>query len=353
MPAESIVIVGAGIIGLDVALVLAKAGLGKSTTVVAEYLPGDTAVTYTSPWAGCNFSAISGSDANALRWDRVGYSHLCKLASEAEEEAFVKRTPSIEMWDEEIPHEKIKHMSDYLEDFTVLPQEELPEGVKFAVSFTTLTVNAPAHLLYLYRTLKDRYGVRFIRQKVSDIQSGFLSFDTKVVFNCTGNAAKTLSGVEDQRCYPTRGQVVLVRAPQVRTNVMRHGKDYETYVIPRPGSNGNAILGGYMQKGSGDGATYYHETISIMDRTHKLSSELREKDSEVLAVVAGLRPSREGGARVEGVQVDVDGRQGLIVHNYGAGGTGFQAGYGMALEAVEAAATALKDLQHAGLRSRL
>lgn len=114
-----------------------------------------------------------------------------------------------------------------------------------------MTVNAPAHLLYLYRTLKDRYGVRFIRQKVPDIQSGFLSLDTKVVFNCTGNAAKTLSGVEDQRCYPTRGQVVLVRAPQVRTNVMRHGKDYETYVIPRPGSNGNAILGGYMQKGSG------------------------------------------------------------------------------------------------------
>lgn len=90
-----------------------------------------------------------------------------------------------------------------------------------------------------------------------------------------------------------------------------------------------------------------------MDRTHKLSSELREKDSEVLAIVAGLRPSREGGARVEGVEVDVGGRQGLIVHNYGAGGTGFQAGYGMALEAVEAAATALKDIQHAGLKSRL
>lgn len=31
--------------------------------------------------------------------------------------------------------------------------------------------------------------------------------------------------------------------------MMRHGKDYETYVIPRPGSNGNVILGGYMQKG--------------------------------------------------------------------------------------------------------
>jgi hypothetical protein len=30
---------------------------------------------------------------------------------------------------------------------------------------------------------------------------------------------------------------------------MRHGKDYETYIIPRPQSNGNIILGGFMQKG--------------------------------------------------------------------------------------------------------
>ena len=40
----------AGIIGLNVALVLAERGFGKCITVVAEYLPGDTAVTYTSPW---------------------------------------------------------------------------------------------------------------------------------------------------------------------------------------------------------------------------------------------------------------------------------------------------------------
>lgn len=40
----------AGIIGLDVALVLAERGLGPYITVIAEHLPGDTAVTYTSPW---------------------------------------------------------------------------------------------------------------------------------------------------------------------------------------------------------------------------------------------------------------------------------------------------------------
>lgn len=66
--------------------------------------------------AGCNFSAISGTDANALRWDRLGYAHLSKLASERAEEAFVHWTPSIELWDEEVPSAKIQHMSEYLKD---------------------------------------------------------------------------------------------------------------------------------------------------------------------------------------------------------------------------------------------
>lgn len=135
--------------------------------------------------------------------------------------------------------------------FRVLPQDELPDGAKFGVAFTTTTVNAPQHLQYLYRRLKDDYGVHFVRRKLPSLQSAFLSPGTKVVFNCTGNASKTLPGVEDTKCYPTRGQVVLTRAPQVTKNMMRHGKDYETYIIPRPFSNGNVILGGYMQKGNG------------------------------------------------------------------------------------------------------
>ncbi|KAJ0136322.1 hypothetical protein HZ326_20701 [Fusarium oxysporum f. sp. albedinis] len=110
---DSIVILGAGIIGLDVALVLAERGYGKSITVIAEHLPGDTALTYTSPWAGCNFSAISGTDANALKWDKAGYFHLSKLASERPEQSYVKRTPSTELWDDNVPSDKIQAMSEY------------------------------------------------------------------------------------------------------------------------------------------------------------------------------------------------------------------------------------------------
>lgn len=63
-----------------------------------------------------------------------------------------------------------------------------------------------------------------------------------------------------------------------------------------------------------------------------------------MAVLAGLRPSREGGARVEAVQLKVRDQDRLLVHNYGAGGTGFQAGYGMAVDAVASGRQILDSL---------
>ncbi|KAF5968265.1 d-amino-acid oxidase [Fusarium coicis] len=298
---DSIVILGAGIIGLDVALVLAERGYGKSITVIAEHLPGDRALSYTSPWQ---------APLDSFMFARTHFT------------------------------------------FQELPTSELPKGVNFAVSFTTLTVNAPKHLLYLYERLKNDYGVRFVRQKLPDLQTAFFSQSTQIVFNCTGNAARKLPGVEDNKCYPTRGQVLLTHAPEVHRNIMRHGKDYETYVIPRPYSKGHVILGGYMQKGNGDGATYSYETESILERTKELSDEVRNGSLDVLAAFSGLRPSREGGARVEREELIVAGQNRTVVHNYGAGGTGFQAGYGMALDAVRAAEPVLSKLQ-TELKSKL
>lgn len=82
---------------------------------------------------------------------------------------------------------------------------------------------------------------------------------------------------------------------------------------------------------SRSGDVYHTETTSILSRTKELLPVLGDPETEVLAVVSGLRPSREGGARVE-AESQTDGR--LIVHNYGAGGTGYQAGMGMAIDAV-------------------
>ncbi|KAJ5351129.1 D-amino-acid oxidase [Penicillium brevicompactum] len=346
MKHDSIVIVGAGVIGLNVALVLAEKGHGQHTTIIAEHLPGDTSINYTSPWAGANFSAISASDDNALRWDKLGYTHLLGLAAKDGENSFVKETSSVEYWDELPPATKIDSMAGYLKDFRRLPTVELPSGVAFGITFTTVTINAPLHIKYLLERLTQEHGVQVIRGTLSKITSGFLSPRTKVVFNCTGNAAKQLEGVQDSKCFPTRGQILLARAPQIQQNTMRHGKDYETYVIPRPHSNGNVILGGFMQKGVSTADTFGEETESILCRTKAMLPALDSSNTEILCAFSGLRPSRQGGARIarEEITLDETNGQRVVVHNYGAGGTGFQAGYGMAVEAVDTVTRELQEI---------
>lgn len=121
---------------MDVALLLAERGYGEHITVVAEHMPGDTSINYTSPWyvlhelegspqlthgrrAGANFSAISGGDANALRWDKLGYGQMMKLAAKHGEEACVSPTASLEYWDEMPSKAKIESMAQYLKDVSI------------------------------------------------------------------------------------------------------------------------------------------------------------------------------------------------------------------------------------------
>lgn len=156
-----------------------------------------------------------------------------------------------------------------------------------------------------------------------------------------------MPGVQDTTAYPTRGQILVARVPGMGTNIMRHGRDYETYIIPRPNSGSQVVLGGYMQKEVRTGDVFVEQSESIKQRTRALAGGLLGDEIEVLGAFAGLRPSRREGARVEREEL---GSAQTVIHNYGAGGTGFQAGMGMALDAVALADPELKQL---GTRSML
>lgn len=56
--------------------------------------------------------------------------------------------------------------------------------------------------------------------------------------------------------------------------------------------------------------------------------------TEILTTFAGLRPGREGGARIK---AEESRARRLIVHNYGARGTGYQARLRMAIQTVSLA----------------
>jgi hypothetical protein len=68
------------------------------------------------PRAGANFSAISASDENALRWDKLGYAYLLDVAAKDGKDAYVKETSSTEYWDEMPSAAKIDSMATYLKN---------------------------------------------------------------------------------------------------------------------------------------------------------------------------------------------------------------------------------------------
>jgi D-amino-acid oxidase len=82
------------------------------------------------------------------------------------------------------------------------------------------------------------------------------------------------------------------------------------------------------------GDTFAHETESIWQRTSTLEPSLQASDTEILATFAGLRPGKQGSPRIE---LEERTARRVIVHSYGANGTGYQAGLGMGMEAVSLA----------------
>ena len=329
---SNVVVLGSGVVGLyTVWSLIAEARVKPSKiVVVAEHLPGDQSINYTSPWAGGNFSCISPNDADTLSYDKFTYTNVAKIQKAlGGPSCGLDMRPSTEYWDEYPGDAKINSLKGYLKDFKVVPSSELPTGVAFGITFTTWNFNCPLFLAN-FRAYLEKTGVSFRRQKLTHISQAYLPH-TIAVFNCTGIGAFSLSGVKDSKIYPTRGQVLIVKAPHIQENRMRWGADYATYIIPRPNSGGKLILGGFLQKDNWTGDTFEDETKDIIKRTTELMPKILDQPLEILAVAAGLRPSRHGGVRIEAEKVEDK----LLIHNYGASGYGYQAGLGMGHKAVQ------------------
>lgn len=331
---ESIVIIGAGITGLYTAFALIHEGNvnPKDITIIAEYFPGDWSKNYTSPWAGGNFSCISGSDPFSLECDRLTYTNFPRIREilGGEELSSIVEKPAIDAFEKPLAKKKIDSLKTYVKDFKVLSGDELPSDDKRITSglkYTTFSFYVPKYLARIYTHL-IQMGVQFKRQKLNNINEAWLSFFTKVVFNCSGLGAKDLDGVKDTKVYPTRGQIVVLEAPHVQVNMCKWNRDSATYIIPRPYSGGQLVCGGFLQRGVDNGDTFAHETEDILSRVIKMCPQILDKPLKIVREASGLRPTRNGGARVEAEPLE-DGR--LIVHNYGAGGYGYQSGFGMAI----------------------
>lgn len=304
---------------------------GNQITVIAQHLPGDRSTYYSSPWAGGNFSCISPEDKDTLLYDKYTYTNLHRIQEKlGGPTCGLDTLPTTEYWEFEPSKEKMLSLSSYLRNLKIIPQSAFPSGVVYGISFETWNFNCPKFLEAM-KSYLESYGIIFLRRELKYIDESS-SPKTKVIFNCTGIGAHKIGGVEDMSIYPVRGQVVIIKAPHVKENRFRWGDNSATYIIPRPFSQGHVVLGGFVQKNNWSGDTFSFETEDILRRTTELLPKILDKPLEIVGIASGLRPYREGGVRIE-KEKSKSGK--LIIHNYGAGGYGYQAGFGMADRATE------------------
>jgi D-amino-acid oxidase len=99
-------------------------------------------------------------------------------------------------------------------------------GAVTGVGMTILSLAPSSYLPWLKAQL-EAHGVRFVRAKVDSLEEAAERVPNvgkvKCVVNATGLGAKSLIGCMDDKVEPIRGQVVLVRAPHVKTDIGLQG----------------------------------------------------------------------------------------------------------------------------------
>ncbi|GAA6006420.1 hypothetical protein JCM11491_004950 [Sporobolomyces phaffii] len=353
-----IVVVGAGVIGLTTALKLQESGYKVS--IVARDLPGDRkTINYTSPWAGAHHvSVATGSDMRMHRFDARTFEVMSEMIRR-DPEVPLRFTPQVEYREQpkvggtEGDLSQLNLISRYHPNFRWLDPAELPPGIAHGASFVAILIETPAYLAYLLSRFLLHSGqvhrVSTLPTLVSALSAHPSLSDVQLLVNCTGLGSRSL--VDDRRTFPTRGQLVIVRAPWVTQGMTRLGKGVYDYTIPR--RNGLVVLGGCAEKDNWDPKPREDMARQIKTRCLALCPELLPPskrgtgtidDLEVVEEAVGLRPTREGGIRLEVEEVAREGepeRMIKVVHHYGHGGYGFQSSFGSAEAAVELVDSAL------------
>lgn len=348
-----IIVVGAGVVGLTTALQLKRSNPSYEITVVANFLPGDDHISYTSPYAGANWHSFASHDNKRLQaLDAVGYHEFLKLADDPASGVWKK--PNASYFTQGALDEvngdksKIREWFHDLANTRILDESELRPGTVYGEVFDGVVISVPVYLHYL---VQKCLGLGIVIRRVPAIthiddarklhSSGKLA---RLVVNCTGLMATKINGFTDpQRNFPVRGQVVVLR------NTIEHvisvsGFDEPNeslYIFPR--KEGGCIVGGSFFADNWDASEDLGLTQRILQRALRYAPELVDPSFknnpnflDIVMVNVGLRPFRDGDVRLE-----IDPTKSWLIHNYGAGGGGYQGSYGFASQVVKLAGQAL------------
>ncbi|KAF4313420.1 putative d-amino-acid oxidase protein [Botryosphaeria dothidea] len=355
---KHVVVIGAGVIGLQTAITLLEAG--AAVTIVAKHVPGDKSIDYTSPWAGAQWRTHAlNEDKEIQQWDIESYNvWLDWIGKEKSQAAFatnsgLEKFHSIFYWtapDSEIASgPRSAWWAPFMRNFKEIEPSSLPAGVHAGATYDAVTIDTGVYLPFLLSRARS-LGAFLIEAALPTTTAGLpgaLSTATRLLpaygintpvdafVNASGILARSL--VPDPAVYPIRGQTVLVRGlPKALSTCWR--PDGLSYVIPRATSR-TTVLGGTKEADDWRAEPDPQTTNDILERCKAFAPELLNEKGEfdVLSVNVGHRPGRRGGPRIEVEEVRVDGagRAVPVCHEYGHAGAGYQNAFGSAKKALK------------------
>ncbi|KAF9225535.1 FAD dependent oxidoreductase, partial [Gyrodon lividus] len=353
---RQLVVLGAGVIGLTIGYLAATdPDVSFKITVVARDMPEDMdSQAWASPFAGANWSPMpaGGIDQRVYNWEQVSFNKFWDMIPSG----LVKKLPS-KIYSKQAGDPAGLWWKKLVSEFRELDRSEIPEPYKFGVGFYTISVNPQEYIVWLKSELASR-NVTFERRQVKSLEELRPSVGARgILVNASSLGSRSIIGVEDTKLYPIRGQAILVQSPGLQEYLALQGDDHSiqggeaTYIIPRPGATypDTALLGGTFQLGNWDTSLDMSIAQRIFESCAELAPSLKDSnETKILRHQVGLRPAREGGARLEAevVQFPLRGTHNLVpwnpaasefgsmhvVHAYGFGAGGYQASWGAAAD---------------------
>ena len=349
-----ILVLGAGVSGLTVALCLRQRGFG--VTVLAEnFAPRVTSVVAGALWewppAVCGYHQDQQSLLRSKTWSLDSYRKFAELAQDSATGVYM-RTATFYFKlpvEQDLRHftkmnEVAEHVEGFVHDRKLIAANHVnPEfGVRDAYSHLAPMVDTDVYLAWLMNAV-ERAGCRVhCRQITGNLQEQEAAlrnqFEAAAIVNCTGLGAGAL--VHDD-VYPLRGALIRVRndgrtMPRItQAHCVAHDEASREqdmiFIVPR--GQDKLVLGGLTEPdewGLDIGLQNYEPVRQMLARCTAFLPALKTAEIDAAEPVrVGLRPMRRQNIRLE----REPGTR--IVHNYGHGGSGVTLSWGCAREVAD------------------
>jgi D-amino-acid oxidase len=296
---RSVGVIGAGVVGLQVARVFAEHGY-TVTVYAASVSPGTTSDV---AWA-LIFPHLVPATPQILQAIHDSNAYYGSLLSAAV--GIHPRTLYVAMDSEEEAEPELLAFGPSYTGFGELAPAQVPGGYPYGWWVDTYHVDTRLFMPYLMNRAMQ-LGVTIVLRRFAS-RDELLALPHEILANCTGLGARDLFG--DEAVYPVKGQLVIVNPVDLQDPIIHDGR----HIFPRDDS---AVLGGTNDEQVWDLAPNEDITRAIVEDNRRIVPSLRR--DQVIGVHTGLRPFRDGGPRLEAETVGDK----LLLHNYGHGGSGW------------------------------